>query len=109
MSLKKCSMNIEDFVKKMWSVTGESQYIGEQKEIYHQGFSDAVAMMVIELEGTPENEGFLKKNKEKELKKFVEAVRISITSSTPKEQEELNESFLQGLELFLEIYKKETV
>ena len=53
---------IEDFVKGMWYVTGESQYPeGAEKKSYHQGFSDAVAMAYIELTGTPKSKGLINK------------------------------------------------
>lgn len=53
---------VEDFVKGMWYVTGESQYPeGAEKKSYHQGFSDAVAMAYIELTGTPKSKGLIDK------------------------------------------------
>ncbi len=53
---------VEDFVKGMWYVTGESQYPeGDEKKAYHQGFSDAVAMAYIGLTGTPKTKGLIDK------------------------------------------------
>lgn len=96
---------VEDFVKGMWYVTGESQYPeGAEKKSYHQGFSDAVAMAYIELTGTPKSKGLINKLLLSQQQKHREELQKARQDWLREEKERtinlfLEEGYLKGREL----------
>ena len=65
------------------SITGESAFEGAEKFAYQQGFEDALAMVYIDLTGTPNNKGVLQHRLETLVREEKEELLLTLLKSLP--------------------------
>lgn len=82
----------EIFFRRVKSITSESHYEDERtREIFHNGFNEALGMVQIELFGTPKTKGFLKEQIELAEQSLVMRLREELAQRIGMTRQWLNE------------------